>query len=132
MRLLLILLALTVAAERPNFIFMLSDDQSWNGLEFSMHPDMPHAKLNADTPHIASLAKRGMRFSDAYAPVPVCSPTRISLQTGKSPAQLHWTKAAPTATAADGFKLISPVLKRAISANETTIAELLVHFLLQF
>jgi arylsulfatase A len=123
--LLLLFLPLSVAAERPNFIFMLSDDQSWNGLAFSMHPDMPHAKLNIDTPHLASLAKRGMRFSDAYAPAPVCSPTRISLQTGKSPAQLHWTKAAPTATASDGFKLISPVLKRAISASETTIAELL-------
>jgi arylsulfatase A len=123
--LLLLLLALAVAAERPNFIFMLSDDQSWNGLEVSMHPDMPHAKANIDTPHIASLAKRGMRFSDAYAPAPVCSPTRISLQTGKSPAKLHWTKAAPTATASDGFKLISPVLRRAISAKETTIAELL-------
>jgi len=62
-----------------------------------------------------------MRFS-AYAPAPVCSPTRISLQTGQSPAQLHWTKAAPAET---GRRLIEPRLVKSLAAHETTIAELL-------
>jgi arylsulfatase A-like enzyme len=66
-----------------------------------------------------------MRFSAAYSPAPVCSPTRISLQTGKSPAQSHWTKAAPSVTAADGLKLIPPQSRRHIQAGEITIAELL-------
>ncbi|MDP6504803.1 MAG: sulfatase-like hydrolase/transferase, partial [Planctomycetota bacterium] len=66
-----------------------------------------------------------MRFSAAYAPAPVCSPTRISLQTGKSPAQLNWTKAAPAMTAEDGYKLIPPSIHKNISAEEITIAELL-------
>ncbi len=63
-----------------------------------------------------------MRFSAGYAPAPVCSPTRISLQTGKSPAQLHWTKAAPPE---QGRKLIEPQLVKSIAPDQTTFAELL-------
>ena len=111
------------AADRPNIIFMLSDDQGWNGLSVAMHPDVPGSKGDDfHTPNLERLAAEGMRFSAAYAPAPVCSPTRISLQTGKSPAQLHWTKAAP---AEAGHKLIEPRLSKNIAANETTIAELL-------
>jgi arylsulfatase A-like enzyme len=85
-----------IAADKPNIIFMLSDDQGWSGLSVAMHPDVPGSKGDIfHTPNIEKLASQGMRFSSAYAPAPVCSPTRISLQTGKSPAQLHWTKAAP-------------------------------------
>ncbi len=113
-------------AAPPNFIFMLSDDQDWTGLSVQMHPDVPSAKSDViDTPHIARLAREGMRFSAAYAPASVCSPTRISLQTGKSPAQLHWTKAGPSVTAAANYKMIAPRLKRALDEKETTIAELL-------
>ncbi len=74
------------------------------------------------TPNLEKLAAQGMRFSSAYAPAPVCSPTRISIQTGKSPAQLHWTKAAP---AVPNQKMIEPRLIKDLSASETTIAELL-------
>jgi arylsulfatase A len=74
------------------------------------------------TPNLEKLAAQGMRFSAAYAPAPVCSPTRISLQTGKSPAQLHWTKAAPPES---GHKLIEPQLIKSMSKDEITIADLL-------
>jgi len=63
-----------------------------------------------------------MRFSNAYSPAPVCSPTRISLQTGKSPAQLHWTKAAPAQT---GQRLMEPKLIKSIPDSETTIGQML-------
>jgi arylsulfatase A len=109
--------------ERPNIVFMLSDDQGWSGLSVAMHPDVPGSKGDIyHTPNLEKLAAQGMRFSAAYAPAPVCSPTRISLQTGKSPAQLHWTKAAPPET---GHKLIEPQLIKSISKDETTFAELL-------
>ena len=109
--------------KRPNIIFMLSDDQGWNGLSVAMHPDVPGSKGELfHTPNLEKFAAQGMRFSAAYAPAPVCSPTRISLQLGKSPAQLHWTKAAPAAT---GHKLIEPRIIRDISTDETTIGELL-------
>jgi arylsulfatase A len=113
----------TRAAERPNFIFMLSDDQGWNGLSVAMHPEVASSKGEIfQTPNLERLASQGMRFSSAYAPAPVCSPTRISLQTGKSPAQLHWTKAAP---AVAGRKLTEPRLIKDLSKEEITIGELL-------
>lgn len=115
--------ALGVAAERPNIVFMLSDDQGWSGLSVAMHPEMRGSKGDIyHTPNLEKLAAQGMRFSAAYAPAPVCSPTRISLQTGKSPAQLHWTKAAPAET---GQKLLEPQLIKNISNDEVTIGDLL-------
>lgn len=114
------------AQAQPNFLFLLSDDQAWNGLSCQMHPEMPESKSSfVQTPYIAKLASQGMRFSAAYSPASVCSPTRISLQTGKSPAQCGWTKAAPIMTASDGFKLISPPNRRHIESGEVTIGELL-------
>ena len=111
------------AVDRPNIIFMLSDDQGWNGLSVAMHPDVAGSKGEIfHTPNLEKLAAQGMRFSSAYAPAPVCSPTRISLQTGKSPAQLHWTKAAP---AVPGRKLVEPRLIKGLSKTEPTIGELL-------
>ncbi len=113
----------TRAAEPPNIVFMLADDQAWNGTSVAMHPSISESKGRYfQTPNLEKLAAQGMRFSQAYAPAPVCSPTRISLQTGKSPAQLHWTKAAP---AVEGMKLIEPRLIKNLSQAEVTIAELL-------
>ena len=40
------------------------------------------------TPNIAKLAKRGMRFSSAYAPSPVCTPSRASIQFGMTTARV--------------------------------------------
>lgn len=120
----LCLSAVTVRADgQLNFILMLSDDQGWNGLSVPMHPDVAGSKGEIfHTPNLEKLAAHGMRFSSAYAPAPVCSPTRISIQTGKSPAQLHWTKAAP---AVPGRKLIEPRLIKDLSKDELTIGELL-------
>ena len=110
-------------AERPNIVFMLADDQGWNGLSVAMHPNVPGSKGDYfHTPNLEKLAAQGMRFSAAYAPASVCSPTRASLLTGKSPAKLHWTKAAPPE---EGHKLSEPRLIKSISTSETTFAEML-------
>jgi len=111
------------AADRPNIILMMADDQGWNGTSVAMHPDLPGSKGEIyHTPNLERLAAQGMRFSAGYSPAPVCSPTRISIQTGKSPAQLHWTKAAP---AEPGHKLTEPRLIKQISSSEKTLGELL-------
>ncbi len=111
---------------RPNFLLLLSDDQDWTGLSVAMHDEIANSKSDYyQTPNLEDLAAQGMRFTDAYAPSPVCSPTRYSLQTGKSPAALHWTKASPTVTVADGYKFIAPTLVRRIDAREMTIGEIL-------
>lgn len=114
------------ADDRPNIVFMLSDDQNWNGTSVTMHPDVPFSKNSLfHTPLLEKLAAQGMRFSAAYAPASVCSPTRCSLQLGLSPAQTGWTKAAPTMTAADGYQLIPPRISKNPSTSTTTIAEVL-------
>jgi len=116
----------THAADRPNIVFMLSDDQSWNGLSVPMHPDLEASRSPINqTPWLAKLATQGMRFSAAYAPAPVCSPTRCSLQTGKTPARNHWTKAGPSMTAADNYPLLPPVSIRRIPFTEITVGEAL-------
>lgn len=123
---LLLSAALAAAAGKPNILFLLSDDQDWTGLSVAMHPDIPGSKSDVfETPNLEHFAAQSMRFSAAYAPAPVCSPTRISLQTGMSCARLQWTKASPPLTAADGYKLIEPVHRKSIRADETTIAGLL-------
>ena len=119
----LVLSAICGAADRPNIVLMMSDDQGWGGLSVAMHPEFPGSRSEIHhTPNLEKLASQGMRFSMGYAPAPVCSPTRISLQTGKSPAQLHWTKAAPAET---GHRLIEPRLIKQISDSEKTLGELL-------
>jgi arylsulfatase A-like enzyme len=111
------------APERPNILFMLSDDQAWSGLSCQMHPDMQDSKSSlVQTPNLARLAEQGMRFSAAYAPAPVCSPTRISLQTGRNPAALGWTKAAP---AEPGHRLIEGENRKSIRDDEITIGQML-------
>ncbi len=115
-----------VSRTRPNFILLLSDDQSWDGLSVQMDPAIGASRdSQIQTPHIAALARQSMRFTQAYASSPVCSPTRAAIQTGKSPAQLHWTKAAPNVDPRRGYRLITPQSLRDLPQSETTIAQLL-------
>jgi arylsulfatase A-like enzyme len=79
-----------LADDPPNIILMIADDQGWDGLSVAMAPDVA-ASTEFHTPRLEALAGQGMRFSNAYAPAPVCSPSRISIQCGRTPAALHWT-----------------------------------------
>jgi arylsulfatase A-like enzyme len=109
--------------DRPNIVFMLSDDQDWNGLSVSMHPEAAGSRSDFyRTPQLEKFAAQGMRFSAAYAPAPVCSPTRLAMQTGMNPARLGWTKAAPPQT---GHRLIEGTSRKSIRSDEVTVAELL-------
>ncbi|MEM7781821.1 MAG: sulfatase [Planctomycetota bacterium] len=115
-----------LADDRPNIVFMLSDDQSWNGTSVPMHPDFSFSQSEfIQTPSLRKLASQGMRFSAAYAPAPVCSPTRCSLQLGMNTARTGWTKAAPVPRNTTGLRLIPPQTARRLSPATTTIGELL-------
>ena len=73
----------------PNIVFILADDQGWNALSTRMDPNEPGSgSTYYQTPHLAKLAGEGMRFSQAYAPAPTCSPTRHAIQFGRSPTSL--------------------------------------------
>ncbi len=81
------------AKESPNFIVILLDDFGWSSMSQSMDKNRPEAKSDYyRTPNIDNLIDRGMRFSNGYASSPVCSPTRYSIQFGKSPASLRRTR----------------------------------------
>ena len=74
----------------PNFIFVLVDDQAWNGTSVEMVPGVPESASDFhQSPWLDSLARKGMRFSNARASAPVCAPSRYSIQFGKSPARIQ-------------------------------------------
>ncbi len=110
----------------PSFVFILADDMAWTGLSVASDNRMPESKSDFyQTPHIELLARDGMRFSNAYAPAPMCMPTRASLLTGKSPAQLHMTTPGPAKQTVENRKLIPPRHVNALPTGEITIAEVL-------
>lgn len=114
---------------RPNILFILMDDMGW------MDTGVYGSKFY-ETPNIDALAARGMRFTDAHAANPLCSPTRASIMTGKYPARLKIT--APTGhlptvleepvipdTAPPGQKFLMPDSRTQLPLDEYTIAQAL-------
>ena len=91
--LLLSLVNSTSASTSPNFILVVADDFGWASMSTSMDKQKPTAKSDYyTTPNIDSLVESGLRFSNGYAAAPVCSPTRYSIQFGKTPARLKRTR----------------------------------------
>ena len=83
------LTASLVSAKTPNFIIIYIDDLGYSQLRVSMMKDKPeYAHPLHQTPHIKQLAERGMRFSNGYAPSPVCTSSRASIQFGKTTARV--------------------------------------------
>lgn len=78
-RLLILFLAIysSLNAQKPNIIFLLSDDQRDNTFSCTGHPWVK-------TPNFDKLIESGVRFSNTYIATPVCSPSRVSLFTGMS------------------------------------------------
>ena len=106
----------------PNFIFILSDDQGWNGTSVKMMSNEPESKSDYfETPNLEVLAQRGMRFSDAYASAPVCAPSRYSIQFGKTPARLSLIRVGMNTDHIDheGFISIPKALKEINSKYKT-------------
>ena len=66
----------SLAADRPNIIFIMSDDHAYHALSAY------GSKVN-ETPHLDRLAKEGMRFDRAFVVNSICTPSRATLLTGK-------------------------------------------------
>ena len=75
---LFVLCNLAAAAERPNIVLVMADDQGWGDMAYN-----GHAVLS--TPNFDAAAAAGLRFDRFYAAAPVCSPTRASVMTGRHP-----------------------------------------------
>jgi N-sulfoglucosamine sulfohydrolase len=74
----LLALAHVRAAERPNVIFIIGDDISWDDLGC-------YGNSAARTPHIDRLARNGILFTNAFLTTSSCSPSRSSIATGRYP-----------------------------------------------
>ena len=107
-------------AEPPNVVFILADDLSWSDLACYGHP--VHR-----TPNIDRLASEGMRFTQAYAPAPICSASRAAILTGKTPARMNFEFV--TKNEAGGQQLDVPLQSPPFTLNlpldETTLGEAL-------
>jgi N-acetylglucosamine-6-sulfatase len=68
--------ALEAPARRPNFLFVLVDDMRWDDFRAGGHPFI-------ETPHMDRVAREGLRFTNAFATTPLCSPSRASFLTGQ-------------------------------------------------
>jgi len=116
------------ASPKPNFIVILADDQGWGTTSIMMDPKVPESKSDFfQTPNLEKMAAEGMRFTEAYAAHPNCSPSRAALLTGRSPAALHLTDIIERNSGPDyvGNPLIPPHHVSEISADDPTIAQLL-------
>ncbi len=65
-------------SERPNIIYIMVDDMGYADLSI-------YGQQDYQTPVMDSLARQGMRFIQAYAAAPVCTPTRVAFMTGRYP-----------------------------------------------
>lgn len=110
---------------RPNILFILVDDLGWRDIG-------AFGSTFYETPNIDALTKKGVKFTNAYAACPVCSPTRASIMTGKYPARMHttdWFGAPQPTTVGKHWTKNKPLLPAAYEENlalgETTLAEAL-------
>ena len=99
----------------PNIVCITVDDMGWRDLGCYGSPFY-------ETPNIDAVARRGTRFTDAYASAPVCSPTRASLQSGQYPARVGITNFI--AGRGEG-KLLEPEYVESLPRDTTTIADVL-------
>ena len=115
--------------KRPNVIVFLVDDMGWMDCE-------PYGSRYYETPNMSRLASQSMRFTQAYS-VPLCSPTRATIQTGQYSARHGITSASghqPAAEegasrypdkAAPSSRFLYPISRNYLDPGLVTLAEVL-------
>src|SRR3954447_6169980 len=98
---------------RPNIVFILADDMGTMDLGC-------YGSSFYETPNLDRLAKQGVRFTQAYAACPVCSPTRAALMTGKYPARTGVTDFIGGRRTG---KLLPAEYAHQLALDEVTVAE---------
>jgi arylsulfatase A len=72
-------------SKRPNIILILTDDLGWSCFSSQMDDRVPDSKSDYfETPNIDRFVKQSMRFTRGYAPDPICTPSRRSIQFGQT------------------------------------------------
>lgn len=67
-------------SDKPNIIYIMADDLGYADLSC-------YGRKDYQTPHLDKLASQGVKFMNAYAAAPVCTPTRVAFMTGRYPAR---------------------------------------------
>lgn len=98
--------AFSNAADRPNVIFFLSDDQRADFLSCAGHPIVK-------TPHIDKLAAAGVRFENAFVTTSICAASRATLLTGLYERSHKYTFGMPPISAEQIAASYPAVLKQA-------------------
>src|SRR5687767_370498 len=96
------------ATTRPNIVVILADDFGWGSLGCYGAPG------SLKTPNLDRLAREGRRFTQAYAPGSVCSPTRYGLLMGR----YYWR------TSVKDGEVLPAVSPLHIETNRLTLASL--------
>lgn len=102
-----LLLLPLLAAEKPNFIIIFTDDQGYNDLGC-------FGSKTIKTPHFDKLAEEGRRFTSFYVASSVCTPSRAALLTGSYPKRAGLEKG-----------VIFPPNNHGLHTDEVTIADML-------
>lgn len=106
------------AHELPNIVLFLVDDLGV--MDLGCYGSTFHR-----TPEIDHMARQGLRFVQAYAASPVCSPTRAALLTGKHPARLHLTDWLPGRGDRSDQPLKRPAFRQQLPLEERCLSEYL-------
>ena len=72
---------LVSAQTKPNIIYLMADDLGYADLSC-------YGRKDYQTPNLDKLCSQGIKFMNAYAAAPVCTPTRVAFFTGRYPAHL--------------------------------------------
>ena len=108
-------------AQPLNVVFILADDLGQRDLGC-------YGSTFYETPAIDRMAREGVRFTDAYAACPVCSPTRASILTGRYPQRTGVTDfigAAQPAKWTRNTRHLPARYAEALPLAERTLAEIL-------
>lgn len=108
-------------AERPpNIVLILMDDMGWRDVGFM-------GNSFVETPHLDALAKRGVKFTQAYASAPNCAPTRACLMSGQyTPRHGIYTVVDPRQPPGSAWHpLLAAESQSELDTNIVTIAEAL-------
>ncbi len=94
---------------KPNIIVIMADDLGYGDVSC-------YGATEIETPHIDSLAKRGLRFTQGYCSASTCTPTRFSFLTGKYAFRQRGAGIAPpnaTMLIKPGTETMASILKKA-------------------
>ncbi|MDB4541359.1 sulfatase [Akkermansiaceae bacterium] len=115
----------TTRPEKPNIVLILTDDLGWQDVKcYDIDEPSP-----METPNLDALAKKGVKFWQAYSPAPTCAPSRCAIISGNHPARAQKTHVIggnpPAPYHLTAHKMMPPWYSGRMPANEMTLAKAL-------